>query len=435
MDTSGGTELMFQAKTPLHEVRRMKLSIRYRRDGNGRKASCRICLCGRAGKLALRKSQAEDPIGGNGCVYRTARNSRRDGCAADSPKKAALERFHVGRIETNHIGDATGQNIAENAEAGTQHRFGLKLPRDRSSRLQDREGRRRKHVTETGSNGGVQRLIHVVRDGSEVPAQTSNMLMRIQGIGIQRVSDPEGPCQCLVHLPCVLRIQVEIQEVIRLVRRCGKGFCRRGCDSVNVLRQVGVRHGGDRSLPEVVIIQPQDSGIGSKAEFVRAVAPGQVVVDEKTGSAPSLDPCVVQSTDRGKWRIRAAALQNDWECSERFLKVARTEQAFIPRERRIEIIHEILRKDVRVSCRKGVQRLRGKGVKQRVDGIGVGCLKPGVRLKAKPGRVFLADVVINSSRLDLFVIIARMRDALAIRATVPIVRNCWRASAHIERTT
>src|SRR5580658_5576597 len=28
-----------------------------------------------------------------------------------------------------------------------------------------------------------------------------------------------------------------------------------------------------------------------------------------------------------------------------------------------------------------------------------------------------------------------MRDALAIRATVPIVRNCWRTSAHIEWTT
>src|SRR3984957_5698306 len=164
------------------------------------------------------------------------------------------------------------------------------------------------------------------------------------------------------------------------------------------------------------------------------MAPSQVVVDKEPGGASALDPSVVQSPDRRKRRIRTVALQNNRECGERFLEIRGPEQALIPRERRIEIIHEVLRKDVRVSSCKRVQRLGRKSVEQRVDRIGVGGLEPGIRLKAKPRGVFLIDVVIDASRLYLFVVIARMRDALAIRATVPINRNCGRTPANIERT-
>jgi hypothetical protein len=76
-----------------------------------------------------------------------------------------------------------------------------------------------------------------------------------------------------------------------------------------------------------------------------------------------------------------------------------------------------------------------KSVEQWVDWIGVGSLQPCVRLKAKPCGVFLIDVEIDSNRLDLFMIITRMRDALAIRATVSIVRNCGSTSTNIEGTT
>src|ERR1700686_897682 len=107
---------MFQTKTPLHEVWRMKFSIRYRRDGDWGKTSCGIRLLRRAGKLALRKSQAEGLICSHGCVNRTVRNPRRNRCTADRAKKATLERFDVGWINTHHIGDAAGQNVTENTE-------------------------------------------------------------------------------------------------------------------------------------------------------------------------------------------------------------------------------------------------------------------------------------------------------------------------------
>src|SRR5271170_829040 len=87
---------------------------------------------------------------------------------------------------------------------------------------------------------------------------------------------------------------------------------------------------------------------------------------------------------------------------------------------------------MRISRRKREQRLRRKSVEQRVDSVGVGRLEPSVRLKAKPSGVFFVNVVIDSSRLHLLVIIARMRDALAIGATVSIIGNCGRTSTDIK---
>src|ERR1700675_3763231 len=155
VDASRGSQFMFQTKTPLHEVRRMKFSIRYRRDGNWGKTGWGIRLFRRAGDLALRKSHAEGLICGHSCVNRTVRNSRCNRCTADSAKKATLERFDVGRIDTDHIGDTAGQDVTENAEASSQHGLGLKLPCDGCSRLQDRERRRGEHVTETRLNRSV----------------------------------------------------------------------------------------------------------------------------------------------------------------------------------------------------------------------------------------------------------------------------------------
>jgi hypothetical protein len=95
--------------------------------------------------------------------------------------------------------------------------------------------------------------------------------------------------------------------------------------SINELRQRGVGHRRDRTLAEVIIIQAKDAGIGSKAEFVCAVGPSEIVVDKETGGAPSLDPGVVQSSDRGERGIRAAALHNDGKGGKRLLKIGRLE--------------------------------------------------------------------------------------------------------------
>ena len=59
--------------------------------------------------------------------------------------------------------------------------------------------------------------------------------------------------------------------------------------------------------------------------------------------------------------------------------------------------------------------------------------RPVVGLEAIPGRVFVVDVVIDADGLDLLVVVARVRDALAIGAAVSVVGNRGRAAAGIER--
>src|ERR1039458_4991493 len=150
---------------------------------------------------------------------------------------------------------------------------------------------------------------------------------------------------------------------------------------------------------------------------MRSPAPGEIVVDEEARCAPALHPSVVQPSD-GRERIRAAALQYDRESRKRLLKVAWPKQAFVPGERGIEVVHQILREDLRVSSRKRIERLRRKRIEHWVDGVGPRSLQPGVRLKTKPGSVVWADVVIDSGRLHLLVVVAGVRNALPVRATV-----------------
>src|SRR5208283_6089515 len=121
---------MFQAKTPLHEVWCVKFSAGQSRNSDWRKTGCRVRLRRRTGKLALLKSRTKRLIGGHGGVNRTVRYSRSDRCSADSPKEPTLKSFHVRWVDTNYVGDAAGQDIAEESEAGTQHGFGFKLPGD-----------------------------------------------------------------------------------------------------------------------------------------------------------------------------------------------------------------------------------------------------------------------------------------------------------------
>ncbi len=90
----------------------------------------------------------------------------------------------------------------------------------------------------------------------------------------------------------------------------------------------------------------------------------------------------------------------------------------------MKVVHELLRKDVGISRRKRIERLRGKSVEQWVDGIGVGGLQAGIRLKAKPGGVVLIDVVIDARGLHLFVVVAGVRHALPVRATVSVRAVC-----------
>jgi hypothetical protein len=111
------------------------------------------------------------------------------------------------------------------------------LPGERGSRLQIAAAWRRKRP-EMRLNDLVQRLIHIVGNGIERPGEARHGVMRIQRIGIVRIADAEGPGQRARHLPGVLRIEIQIEEVVRLRIGQREGFRSRRCDAVDELRQV-----------------------------------------------------------------------------------------------------------------------------------------------------------------------------------------------------
>src|ERR1039458_2151426 len=80
------------------------------------------------------------------------------------------------------------------------------------------------------------------------------------------------------------------------------------------------------------------------------------------------------------------------------------------------------RPHMRLTRCERIQRLRRNRVEQRIDRIGIGGLKSGVGLKSEPRDVPIVDVVIDPSRLHLLAIVARMRNALTVCATIAIRR-------------
>ena len=247
--------------------------------------------------------------------------------------------------------------------------------------------------------------------------------MRVRWIGIVSGADAEGPREPLRHLPGVLGIQIQVQKIVRL------GVCERKClghggsHAMDELRQSRISDQRNDALPEVIIIQPEDSGIGSKAKLMGSRGPRQVVVNEKTGGLSSLHPRIIDAADGRKRSAGAVALERDGERGQRRGKIAGSEQTLVPGERRIEVVHQPRGKDVREAGCEGVKRLRRDGVEQRVDGVRVGGLQTGVDLEPVPGGVVRVDVVIDAGSLDLFTIVAGMGDALTIGATVPVGRN------------
>src|SRR5271167_3054409 len=184
-------------------------------------------------------------------------------------------------------------------------------------------------------NNGVQRLI-VMRDGTEGASKTGDLIMRIQWIGVEGVAHTECPGQCASHLPGVLRVNIEIEKVEGFIGARRESLVRGVRDSIDELQQVCVGDRWDRTLAEIVVIQAEDSGVCSKPQFVCAMAPGQIVIDEEPGCAPAMHPCVVKPSN-GREGIRAAALQHDGKSGNCLLKVVGPKQALIPGKRWIEV--------------------------------------------------------------------------------------------------
>ena len=189
----------------------------------------------------------------------------------------------------------------------------------------------------------------------------------------------------------------------------------------------------DGSLTKIIIVQTIDAGIGTETEFMRAMAPCQIVIDEKPGSAPPLNPGVVQTAYGRERSVCADPLQYHRKSGKRLLKIRWPKQTFVPGKGRIKVVHDMLRNDMGIAGRERVERLRGNRVENGINGVGVRSLHPRVDLQSKPRCVAFVDIVIDACGLHLLVIVARVSDTLTIGAAVAIVGNCHRRTIRIKR--
>jgi hypothetical protein len=130
-----------------------------------------------------------------------------------------------------------------------------------------------------------------MRDGIEGSGKTGDLFMGIQWIGVESVAHTECPSKLPSHFPGVLSIEVEIEEVEGLICRQWKCLGRGGCHSIDELRQRRVRHSRNCALSEVIVVQTKDSGVRAKPQFMGAVAPSEVVVNEKERLACLVPRC------------------------------------------------------------------------------------------------------------------------------------------------
>src|ERR1019366_591716 len=165
LNTARVSKLMLDSQTPFHKVRGMKLAFRNRRDGDRGQTCRRACERRCAGKLALREASIEPLIRRDGCIDRAVGRSGRYGRAAHGSQQPALEGLNVWRIHSDQVGNTPGQDIAENAEAGSKNGVGFELPSDGGPGLQNRQRRRYEEISETSLNRVAQRLIDIMRDG------------------------------------------------------------------------------------------------------------------------------------------------------------------------------------------------------------------------------------------------------------------------------
>ena len=75
-------------------------------------------------------------------------------------------------------------------------------------------------------NDLIERLIYIMGNGIERAGETRYGMVRIRRIGVVGIADTKSPGQVVRQFPGVLRIKVQIQEIVRL--RIGQRISRRG---------------------------------------------------------------------------------------------------------------------------------------------------------------------------------------------------------------
>ena len=145
---------MLNPQAPLHEIGRVQLATRDRRNRNWWKTRCRIGHRRGAGELSLCESGTKSVVGRHGGIHRAVGHPEQSR-SADGAEETALKRSHVRRVGSDSVGNTARQEITEYPEAGSQHGIRGELPGDGCSWLKNCDRRGREQITQTSLNRGV----------------------------------------------------------------------------------------------------------------------------------------------------------------------------------------------------------------------------------------------------------------------------------------
>jgi hypothetical protein len=174
-----------------------------------------------------------------------------------------------------------------------------------------------------------------------------------------------------------------------------KAGCRGGCRPGGELSEIVVDHDGRHPFAEIVVAHVQPAGVIAELEAMPFMCPNEIVVDLPLRHFAALCISLVVPAKRGKkarWNClrptrsgrSGASGSSCW--AERGLNTTCTG---------VELIDQIRSEEMRIAEHKSTLRLRGIGVEDWIDRVGVRSLQAGVLLKAIPDAVLLAEGVVD----------------------------------------
>jgi len=129
-----------------------------------------------------------------------------------------------------------------------------------------------------------------------------------------------------------------------------------------------------------------------KPEFVCAMTPGEVVIDKEPGTRVFLTQVLSRPPTVVKGHLHRC-LARRWGRGKMSLKIRTARIGSRTTKCGVEEVHEILPKDMGYILPRRNTAVEEKSASNNgVDGIGIGSLKAGVSLEAKPGGVLFIDV-------------------------------------------
>ena len=251
--------------------------------------------------------------------------------------------------------------------------------------------------------------------------------MLIDDVGVPRRAQSSREREPRANAEGVHRVDVEvaIRYSFPLRHREGLRHCRGS--AIGELSKVGVDHCGHNSFTEVIVAGVETARVHAELHAVPTTSPYEVVIDLPLRDLAPLRIGLIVAADGGKESVGASSRQHNRKPFYDLCVVIGKKETRIPARAGVELVDEVRCEDVRVPCDPSPLRLRRIGVEDRVDGVGVRRLEPGILLVLVPDAVLCADRMVDLEHKQIFLVVVVQRLSSDVRApgSVEEVGTLW----------